>query len=238
VRVARDLTKVDLIGSSTKYTSTSLISTSELRNPDTNAAFYVTIHTSSPSTDLTAFSLDVSTSEGNFTIPKYASDIVLDGRESKIIATDFSFGKQNLVYSTAEILTVSVQDQKPILVLWLPEGQSGEFLLTGVQHGQALKSDGCSGVRFVATNSSNGGIVTSYTQSTGSCVFEFNNQSQVIVMDKSTAYSTWIPTLSTDPYAPENSTGKWPTLLLQKPILNVCSYCPRSISCPKRINST
>src|ERR1700710_1766724 len=70
LRVARDLTKVDLIGNGTQYASTSAIYTTELRNPDTNGAFYVTIHTSSPSFDLTPFKLYVSTSVGNLTIPQ------------------------------------------------------------------------------------------------------------------------------------------------------------------------
>jgi hypothetical protein len=211
--VARDLTKVDLVNNSTEYSSTPLIYTSELRNPDTNAAFYVTIHTSSPSTDLTAFKLTVSTSEGNFTIPKYASDIVLNGRQSKVIVTDFPVGKERLIYSTAEVLTVSVQDQKPIVFLWLPADESGEFFLSGVQNGQVKKSTGCSDVRFTPIK---GGIVTSYTQSAGSCVFEFDNQYQFVVVDRSTAYYTWMPTFSADPYTPENSTGQRSTSKLGK----------------------
>ena len=211
--MARDLTKVDLIGNNTAYASTPLIYTSELRNSDTNAAFYVTIHTSSPSTDLTAFKLDVSTSEGNFTIPQLSNDIVLNGRESKIVVTDFPIGKQKLVYSTAEVLTINVQDQKPILFLWLPEDESGEFFLTGIKHGQVLKSSGCSKVQFRPAKA---GIITSYTQSIGTCVFEFDGEYQVVVMDRSTAYSTWMPTSSTDPYTPENSTGKLPTAILRR----------------------
>lgn len=235
VRVARDLTKVDLINNGTEYASTPLIYTSELRNPDTNAAFYVTIHTSSPSTDLTSFKLDVSTSEGNLTIPKYASDIVLDGRQSKIIVTDFPVGKQKLVYSTAEILTVTVQDGKPIVILWLPQGESGEFFLTGVHHGQVLKSKGSSNVHFESTKA---GIIASYTQGAGSSVFEFDNGYQIVVMDRSTAYYTWMPTTSADPYTPENSTGKLLELrICEDALLTPLSCRPRSISCPKRIHS-
>ena len=205
MRVARDLTKVDLINNGTEYASTPLIYTSELRNPDTNAAFYVTIHTSSPSTDFTSFKLNVSTSEGNLTIPKYASDIVLNGRQSKIIVTDFPVGKQKLAYSTAEILTVTVQDGKPIVFLWLPAGESGEFFLTGVRQGKILKSTGTSNVRFESVK---GGIIASYTQGVGSSVLEFDNDYQIVVVDRSAAYYTWMPTTSADPYTPENSTGK------------------------------
>lgn len=205
VRVSRDLTKVDLVNNGTEFASTPLIYTSELRNPDTNAAFYVTIHTNSTSTDFTAFKLNVSTSEGDLMIPQYANDIVLNGRQSKIIVTDFPVGSQKLLYSTAEILTITVQDGKPILFLWLPAGENGEFFLTGVHHGQVMESKACSNVRF---EPSNGGIIISYTQWAGSCVFEFDNKYQIVVMDRVAAYYTWVPTFSTDPYSPENSTGK------------------------------
>ena len=204
LRVARDLTKVDLIGNGTQYTSSAAISTSELRNTDTNGAFYVTIHTSSPSTDLTPFQMYVSTSAGNLTIPQQASNLVLNGRESKIIVTDFGIGSQKLIYSTAEVFTVSTQDNLPLVFLWLPTGESGEFLLSGVNSSSLLKSDGCSD--FESTNS-NGGILISYVQAVGSCVIKFDNGYRFVLIDRSTAYATWVPTTSTNPYTPENSTS-------------------------------
>ena len=138
------------------------------------------------------------------TIPQYANDIVLNGRQSKIIVTDFRVGQEKLVYSTAEVLTVSVQEGLPILFLWLPEGESGEFMLAGARFGSAVKRDGCSNVRF---EPSRGGLTTSYVQSAGSCVFEFDCGLKVIVVGREAAYYTWMPTLSSSPYTPENSTG-------------------------------
>ena len=204
LRVARDLTKVDKINNNTEYASTPLIYTTELRNPDTNAGFYVTIHTSSPSTDLTSFKLSVSTSAGNISIPVYANDIVLNGRQSKIIVTDFKVGQEKLIYSTAEVLTLSIQEGQPILFLWLPEGESGEFMLAGARSATAIKQDGCSNVRF---ETSTGGLTTCYVQLEGSCVFEFDNGLKVVVVGREAAYNTWMPTSSSDPYTPENSTG-------------------------------
>jgi len=186
------------------YTSTSAIYTTELRNPDTNGAFYVTIHSSSPSTDLTPFTIDVSTSAGNLTIPQQTGNLVLNGRESKIIVTDFGVGIEKLIYSTAEVFTVSIQDNLPLVFLWLPAGESGEFLLSGVNSSSVLKSDGCSNIESMK---SNGGLLVSYTQSVGFCAISFNNGYRFVLLDRSTAYATWVPSTSTDPYTPENSTG-------------------------------
>lgn len=206
--MARDLTKVDRISNSTGYTSTPDIFTTELRNPDTNGGFYVTLHTSSPSTALTPFKLKVNTSVGNLTIPQYAnSSIVLNGRQSKIIVTDFKVGNEKLIYSTAEVLTVSIQDNLPIIVLWLPTGEKGEFFLTGVREGKVTKRDGTSNVDFHPTK---GGLIVSYTQLAGSSVVEFNNRFRVVLVDRSAAYYTWVPSLSSDPFTPESSTSKSP----------------------------
>ncbi|KAJ5033394.1 uncharacterized protein L3040_008511 [Drepanopeziza brunnea f. sp. 'multigermtubi'] len=203
LRVARDLTKVNLIRNSKLYASDPAIFTSELRNPDTNAGFYVTVHFSSPSRDLTPFKLTVATTMGNLTIPMYAESIVLNGRESKIVVTDFALGKQKLVYSTAEVLTVSTQDETPLLFLWLPASESGEFWLSGVRSASLLKEDGCSNFQV---NERSGGLVISYKQLQGTCVVKFDNGYRVVLIDRSAAYGTWFPSTSSDPFTPEDST--------------------------------
>lgn len=204
LRVARDLTKVDLINNGTFYATDAAIYTSELRNNDTGAAFYVTIHTSSPSNDTTPFKLHVGTSLGNLTIPQGNGSVVLDGRQSKIIVTDFPVGAEKLIYSTAEVFTISSQDSKPLVALWLPAGETGEFYLTGVNSSSLLKNDGCSG--YSSTTSSSG-VIVSWTQQTGSCVLKFDNGYRVVLIDRSAAYATWVPSTSSDPYTPENSTA-------------------------------
>ena len=215
VRVARDLTKVERVGNSSSYASTPSIFTDELRNVDSHSGFYVVIHTDSTSSASTNFKLSVATSEGNFTIPRQGGGITLNGRQSKILVTDFKIGKEKLVYSTSEILTVSVQDSKPVTVFWLPAGETGEIFLTGVRLGFLLKGDGCSNVKFKLVSLVKGGIVLSYTQGVGSCVVKFENGYRFVLVDRSAAYKTWVPSLSVDPFTPENSTGRFPVLLVR-----------------------
>jgi len=80
--VAKDLTVTDRIGSvsgsftvyvrqelmtcnkNTSYSTNSAVKVTEVRNPDTNAAFYVTIHANSSSATLEQFKLHVNTSAG------------------------------------------------------------------------------------------------------------------------------------------------------------------------------
>ena len=84
LNLALDITKTDRIAASANYTTNELISATELRNPDTQSAFYVTIHATSSDTTKDSFQLKVSTSAGSLTIPS-AGNITLNGRDSKII---------------------------------------------------------------------------------------------------------------------------------------------------------
>lgn len=205
MRVARDLTKVDMAGNNTLYASTPEIYTTELRNPDTNGAFYVTIHTESPSTNLTSFKLHVSTSIGNITIPQATGNsITLNGRESKIIVTDFSIGEERLVYSTAEILTVSTVRSKPTVFLWLPSGESGEFLITGARNASVARSDGTNSIHFTPGTA---GLTVSFVVTSGTSILEFDNGIQVAILDRAAAYYTWMPSLTNNPQSYDNSTG-------------------------------
>ncbi|KAF7346101.1 Beta-galactosidase [Mycena sanguinolenta] len=106
LRVSRDFLAATLLANGTNYTTSSLIHTAELRNLGTSAGFYITRHQDSTSTALTTTQLTVQTSLGQMLIPQTGS-ITFNGRESKILVTDYVFGisQTSILYSTAEIMT-------------------------------------------------------------------------------------------------------------------------------------
>lgn len=124
--------------------------------------------------------------------------------------TDFKFGSKTLLYSTAEVLTYSIVDNKEVLVLWLPAGESGEFAVGSVTSAVVTSPDGsttdCS--TNVELYQENSHLTVSYTQGPGMTLVDFADGSRVVLLDRSTAYRFWVPSLSRDPLAPENSTGK------------------------------
>ncbi|CAE6472303.1 unnamed protein product [Rhizoctonia solani] len=197
IRAAKDITKLDRIAASTNYTTNKLISATELRNPDTQAAFYVTIHTTSSDTTKDSFQLKVSTSAGSLTVPS-AGNITLNGRDSKIIATDFKAGNATLLYSTAEILSHAILDGRDYLALWLPENESAEFVIKGGSKSQKVLA----GPAAKFTSSSNG-LVVSYTQTSAVGVISFDSFTAVLV-PRSTAWKFWAPPLAASPVAPAN----------------------------------
>ncbi|KAF8762012.1 beta-galactosidase [Rhizoctonia solani] len=169
IRAAKDITKLDRIAASTNYTTNSIISATELRNPDTQAGFYVTRHATSSDTTKDSFQLKVSTSSGSLTVPT-SGNIALNGRESKIIVG--------------------------ALALWLPENESGEFLVKGGSKSQKVLT----GPAAKFTSSSNG-LTVSYTQTSAVGIISFDSFTAVLV-PRSTAWKFWAPTLTASPFSP------------------------------------
>ena len=204
-RIAQDLRKADRIGSSTSHSSNTAISATELRNPDTNAGFYVTIHATTTSGANESFMLNVSTSLGSYTIPQRGGSITLSGYQSKIILTDFHFANETLIYSTAEVLTYAVFDGKPTLVLWVPTGESGEFYIKAAKYGSVAACNGCSSISFYPDEN---GLVVTFQQEEGLSVLELSSGVRVLLLDRSTAYTFFVPALTSNPLVPVDQTGE------------------------------
>ncbi|KAH7100287.1 glycoside hydrolase superfamily [Auriculariales sp. MPI-PUGE-AT-0066] len=200
VRTAKDLTMTERIGNGTAYTDNSLIWTTELRNPETKSGFYIVRHNPSTLTTTDAFKISVSTSKGNFTIPQLGGTLALVSHEAKILSTDTSLPNgRTLVYSTAEVLSVStLEKQSPLLVLWTPASAVGEFLLSGVQSKSAKFVKGTG--KIVAQ--ADGTTLVSIPSVNGVSVVKFADGLRVLVLDKPTASITYVPSLASDPKAP------------------------------------
>ncbi|OCL15370.1 glycoside hydrolase family 35 protein [Glonium stellatum] len=203
-RIAEDLRKADRIGASTSYSTNAAISATELRNPDTNAGFYVTIHSTTTSSTNESFRLKVRTSLGNYTIPQRNGSIVLNGHQSKIIVTDFAFGNETLIYSTAEVLTYAVFNGRPTLVLWVPTGESGEFYIEHAKQGSIAACNGCSNIIFCTSGN---GLIVTFQQQEGMSVLQFDKGVRVLLLDRSAAYTFFVPGLTSDPLVPVDQTA-------------------------------
>ncbi|KAF7298956.1 Glycoside hydrolase family 35 protein [Mycena indigotica] len=194
-RAAKDLVMTDRTPFSTSFTNNNLVGATVLRNPETQAGFYIVRQSNMQATTTVDFTLNVQTkSTGNITVPSFNNhSIRLVGVQSRIVTTDFHFGGNTLVYSTAEVLSHSVVDGKSVLALWLPDGEFGEFSILGGSKKRQVVSGTGGGFHQVGNN-----LVLSYHQQTTQSVLQFDNF-QVILLPRSLAYTFWAPTLSNDP---------------------------------------
>ncbi|KAI4765020.1 beta-galactosidase B [Aureobasidium sp. EXF-3400] len=204
IRSAKDLPLVERGTNGTNLTTNSNVFTQVLYNVENNAQFYVVRHANTTLQTSLSFKQNMTTSLGNFQVPQHAADIRINGRESKILVSDYNAGDQKIIYSTAEVLAVSIQNGKPIIVFWVPTGESGEFYLTGAQHGSVKQCDGCSSVGFYQTKD---GVITSFAQGSGMSVFQYGDGVTAIVVDRSQAYKLWHTTLTNDPHVPLDKTA-------------------------------
>ncbi|KAI0788892.1 glycoside hydrolase family 35 protein [Abortiporus biennis] len=192
LRVSRDLLSSNLLGNGTNFTSSNLIHTAELRNPKTNAGFYFLRHDDATSTALTATTLTVTTSSGQISIPK-SGQFTLNGRESKIIVTDYVFGasETRILYSTAEIMTWTTIGTTDYIILYVLPSQQGEttFIFSGtpptVDLSNAPNIKQITSESTITLNYVLNGTSASFVSFSGS-----GNNLVVMIMDKPTA-SSW-----------------------------------------------
>ncbi|KAK0636102.1 glycoside hydrolase superfamily [Bombardia bombarda] len=205
-RVADELATTDRIGTgTTAYTNNSAIFTTELRNPNTKAGFYILRHVDTASDSSEVFVLHIQTSVGNLTVPQIGmGPASINGNEVKIFVNDFHFGNNTLIYSTAEVLTYSVIDGRPILVLWLSAGLSAEFYLQGAINATVVQTtEG----QWATIDKRDKGVIVGWIQRDKMIVVDFDNGVRVLLLDRNLAYKLWAPALTKNPRVAVNETA-------------------------------
>ena len=102
-----------------------------------------------------SFSLTVPTSQGPLTLPQTTGSIALDGRQSKLVITDYAFGARGaLLYTTASVFFAGTIGARDVLFLYGSPEQSHEFAFAqaGEGTGPGIRSTS-SRVRFVPPSS-------------------------------------------------------------------------------------
>ena len=81
--------------------------------------------------ELTAFKLTVTTSAGTVTIPQAVPNITLNGRQSKVIVTDYHYGTSGFIlWSTAPVFFAGRIGNRDILYITADSGEPGELSLS------------------------------------------------------------------------------------------------------------
>ncbi|KAI9157878.1 glycoside hydrolase family 35 protein [Paramyrothecium foliicola] len=104
-------------------------------------------------------------------------EIILNGNTAKILVTDFSFGGELLIDSTAEVLAYTLVDQQPVLALWVTNGES--------EHG----------------------LIVNFANQTESTILQIDNSIKVVLLDRSAASLSWVSGLDSNPKVPVDKSG-------------------------------
>lgn len=163
----------------------------------------------------------MNTTAGAITLPQVVSSITLDGRESKVIVTDYSFGSNStVVYSTAQIMFAGTIGSRDVLFLYGDSDQEHEASI--ILEGTPTIQTNSSLVSFTTSNSS-GATTVAFSQGIGGLVTVFDSESQLVLFaDYLTATTFWAPVLpgdSSDPLANYWQIGSNDTVLVGGPHL-------------------
>ncbi|KAI1260189.1 family 35 glycosyl hydrolase [Xylariaceae sp. FL1019] len=190
-RVSPGLYQTEMAGNGTGYKLSSELGFSwVLKNPDTGATFTVIQQDNSRSRDDISFSVELDTSAGTVIVPT----VELGGRQSKIVVTDYPLGNHTLLYASADIAVHGAFDVD-VLVLYLQEGQNGEFAFKA---DTALTYQIFGSSSMTSTNSTSNASFR-YRQATGTTAVKFSNGVLVYLLDQQTVWRLWAPTTTTNP---------------------------------------
>ncbi|KAL0567909.1 hypothetical protein V5O48_014086, partial [Marasmius crinis-equi] len=204
------------IGNATSlHTDSSDTYVTHLHSPEDKANFYFVRQNTNNKTTDTEFTLTVNVTgsdgaESEVEIP----NVVLKGRESKILVSNYPFGKSVLEYTSAEVLTWGTYDDVDTIVLYAFNGQHVEV---SVKVDAAADVESAGSTSVTATVGDNSVKITGKTS--GVSIFTFNSK-RIIVTDKETAYTFWAPRLtSSAPNSQYDLTPDAPSVLLTGPYL-------------------
>ncbi|KAI0155202.1 family 35 glycosyl hydrolase [Xylariaceae sp. FL1272] len=190
-RVSSGLYQTDMIGNGTGYKLSSTLGFSwVLKNPDSGATFTVIQQDNTRSRDNVTFAIELDTSAGTISVPI----VELGGRQSKILVTDYPLGNHTLLYASSDIAVHGAFDVD-VLVLYLQEGQSGEFAFKETT-GLTYEIFGSS--TMTSTNSTSNATFR-YKQAAGTTAVQFSNGVLVYLLEQKTAWRLWAPATTTNP---------------------------------------
>jgi Beta-galactosidase, domain 2/Beta-galactosidase jelly roll domain/Beta-galactosidase, domain 3 len=161
-----------------------------LRNPDTKSTFTVVQQANTRSTTPISFSATLITSAGSVTVP----NIALNGRQSKILITDYSIGNHTLLYASADIATYGIFD-RAVVVFYLQEGQAGQLAFKG-QSNLTFQTWGAPTITNIANGDNQ---AFTWTQAAGSSVVKFSNGVLAYLLDQPSAWKFWAPPTTSNP---------------------------------------
>ncbi|KAI1501878.1 beta-galactosidase precursor [Biscogniauxia marginata] len=149
--------------------------------------FFIIRHSSYARTSSDTYRLKLPTSEGTISIPKLFNELTLNGRDSKIIVTDYNVRGLTLLYSTAEIFTHQKYEDKTILVVYTGPNEANEL---------ALKVEGIPNVvadESIKVSRTSELITLAWNTSTSRRVVQVNNDFHIYLIDRNSAYRYWVP---------------------------------------------
>ncbi|KAH9886114.1 glycoside hydrolase family 35 protein [Xylariomycetidae sp. FL2044] len=157
-------------------------------NTTDDGSFFIVRHSNYSSLASTQYRVTLPTSQGNLTIPQGNITLSLNGRDSKVMVTDYDVQGTKLLYSSADIFTHQATENGTVLILYAGEGEYNEF---GIQGSKSDVSEIESGsTSLVAANTSDY-VAVGWTASSQRSILQIGDL-YVYLLDRNSAYNYWV----------------------------------------------
>ncbi|KAI2615197.1 glycoside hydrolase family 35 protein [Hypoxylon sp. NC1633] len=164
-----------------------------LANSTDDASFFVVRHTNYSSLASTQYRVTLPTSQGNLSIPQTTQSLSLNGRDSKVMVTDYDVQGTRLLYSTADIFTHVKQDDQTILILYAGADEYNEFAIEALG-GSVKKIQGSSSFGVTSTNLSDFAMIN-WTANPEGSILQIGDSLFINLLDRNTAYNYWLTSI-------------------------------------------
>ncbi|KAL9619062.1 MAG: hypothetical protein Q9160_006317 [Pyrenula sp. 1 TL-2023] len=217
------------------YTYNPALAVTPILSNTTN--FYVVRHSAYESLDSTDYTLSVSTSAGNATIPQLGGSFTLNGRDSKIHVTDYDIGGIDVLYSSAEVFTWEKYDSKTVLVLYGGAGETHEtaFKLSTFSSNVSAEVTEGSGVQ---TAQQGGAVILNWEVTPERKVVSIGDELEVYLLWRNDAYNYWALELPSDAVGNYTSPSKTKVIAKAGYLLRTATLSGDDLYLTGDINST
>ncbi|KAK6849720.1 beta-galactosidase [Apiospora arundinis] len=184
------LTATPAVNATQIYSDNSDIAiTPMINNSTASGSFFVVRHTDYTSLASTSYKLTLPTSQGSLVIPQTNHSLTLNGRDSKIMVTDYDVQGTTLLYSTAEIFThQSMANGKKVLILYYGPNEFNEFAIKKpAPHFRVIEG----GTELSRFESGSRSLVLGWPASTTRTIVEVSDLT-IYLLDRNSAYQYWV----------------------------------------------
>ncbi len=166
-----------------------------LRNPDSGTGFLIARHANSSALDTVAFRVTLPSARGTLDLPQTFDAIALDGRQSKVVITDYAFGRNGSVWhTTAAVFFAGTIGARDVLFLTGAVDQSHEAALVLRGAGGRRASD--AHVSYADVSGQGATTVTVRAGFAWGLVTVWDSDEQLVLFaDPVTAAAFWAPAI-------------------------------------------
>ncbi|KAJ5162681.1 Glycoside hydrolase family 35 [Penicillium coprophilum] len=149
------------------------------------------------------YKLKVPTSAGQVTIPQLGGSLTLSGRDSKVHVVDYDVAGTNILYSSAEVFTWTTSGKSKILVLYGGPGEHHELAVSSKSKAEVVEGSSSS----ITSKQVGKAVVIGWDVSSTRRIVQVGDL-KIVLLDRNSAYSYWVPQLPTKGESPGYSTQK------------------------------